>query len=431
MEYLYSRSTSGFVLLFQVVVYDIKTKQVKQRFEHCPAQINQVECTAKDTHIIAGLDNGEIRIYSNTTKQLTQKFVVPKSSSCTHLRCHYTKRHCLFTGSNHGIVALFDINVKKAMYVDAAHVAPVTGVAFSPKRYDVVVTSGRDRKLVYHDVVSRKRIAEVNLENSITALDFAPDGIFLIAGFQNGNIKVFDTRNIEKPMHCFEPHSKEITNVFFQKPEGSESNTSIYTIGEDMNVPEVNLIETTEEKGSCSFDYSPVVIPEPSSARSTSLDAGDSFMAALGQFENDSPNPSRATIAASSIDIPLNDSKKIERQSVSVLKKVSSSTPKCFTEEAEAPELSPVISLTDNRTCQPLPVQQTTGITEERIREIIRDELDSCISAFKREMQEEMFNVRAQVRRNFLDLHMAIVKEFIQVEDRFTNLRQSLEADDQ
>lgn len=417
------------------MIYDIKTKQVKQRFELLPVQINQVECTAKDTHIVAGLDNGEIRIYSNTTKQLSQKFVIPNSGSCTNLRCHNTKRHSVITGSSHGIVALFDINVKKAMYVDAAHVAPVTSVCFSPIRFDLVVTSGRDRKLVYHDVISRKRIAEVNVENSVTAMDFAPDGMLLIAGSQNGKITIFDTRNIEKPVHCFDAHSKEITNVLFQKQENTDCNSSIYTVTEDLSVPETNTVETRDEQTCFSFDYCPDALPEPSPRKSPqppTLDAGDSFMAALGQFENDSRNispiASCVTTASSSICPQLNDTKKAEPLSVSTLKKISSSTPK--TQEAIAPEFSPGASTSENRTCQPVVIQQNTGVSEEQVRQIVKEELKATMSAFKREMQQEMYDVLTQMRRHFLDLQMSIVKEFVQVENHFTKLRQDLETDE-
>lgn len=418
------------------MLYDIKTKQVKQRFELCPAQINKVESTAKDAHIVAGFDNGEVRIYSNTTKQLSQKFIIPKSASCTHLRCHHTKRHLVITGSNHGIVALFDINVKKAMYVDTAHLAPITDVAFSPNRGEIVVSSGRDRKLVYHDVVSRKRISEVNVENSVTALDFSLDGMFLITGSQNGKITIFDIRHVNKPVNSFEAHGKEITNVLFQKQEMSDGNNSVYTINEDISTPETNVIEASDERTCFSFDYSPNVVAEPSPNRSPqrTLDAGDSFMVALGQFENDSrncsPNPSTAT-TGSSIGPQLNDTKKMEPPSVSTLKRISSSTPKCLTEEVGLPELSPVVSSNENRTFQPVVVQQNIGITEEQVRQIIKDELKATISSFKREMQQEMYDMLTQLRRNFLDLQMSIVKEFVQVENHFTKLRQDLEADEQ
>lgn len=418
------------------MTYDIKTKQVKQRFELCPVQINKIECTAKDTHILAALDNAEIRVYSNTTKQLSQKFVVPKSTSCTHLRCHHTKRHSIVAGTNHGIIALFDINVKKAMYVDSAHVAPVTGVAFSPIRFDVVVTSGRDRKLVYHDVISRVKIAEVSLENSVTALDFAPDGLFVIAGSQNGKITAFDTRNVQKPVHTFEAHNKEITNLLFQKQENGDGNSSVCMINEEFNVPETNLIEPSDGRVSYSFDYCTGMVEAPSPRRSppqTAQDAGDSFMAAIGTFENDSRNLSvkSGTTTASSSGHPLNETKKIEPQSVSVLKKISSSTPKCTSEDLAPPELSPVVSGSQNQTCQPLIIQQTAGVTEDQVRMIIKEELRSAMNSFKREMQQEMYDVLTQMRRHFLDLQMSIVKEFVQVENHFTKLREDLETDDQ
>lgn len=416
------------------MIYDIKTKQVKQRFELCPAQINQIECTAKDTHIVAGLDNAEIRIYSNTTKQLSQKFVVPKSTSCTHLRCHYTKRHSIIAGSNHGIVALFDINIKKAMYVDAAHVAPVTGVAFSPVRFDVVITSGRDRKLVYHDIMSRTKIAEVNLDNSATALDFAPDGLFVIVGSQNGKITLFDTRNVHKSVCTYDAHNREITNLLFQKQESADVNSSVGMANEEFNAPESVGTENVDERVTYSFDYC-VDAPESSPRRSpqTTKDAGDSFMAAIGTFESDSrdmsPNPS--TPSGSSVCPAWNDTKKMDPHNMPSLKKVSSSTPKYLTEEMAVPELSPVVSNSQNQTCQPLIIQQKSGVNEDQVRQIVKEELKATMSCFKREMQQEMYDVLTQIRRQFLDLQMTIVKEFVQVENHFTKLREDLEADDQ
>lgn len=414
----------------EVLVYDIKAKQVRKQFDPCASIINHIEYTAKDSHIAAACENGDINLYSNTVNKLSTTFRVPKSTCCTSLRCHVSKRNHILAGSYEGVVALFDTNVSKVMYISQAHLGAVSGLSFSPVNSDLIVSTGLDRRLLFHDASSKIRPAEIAVENTATSVDFAPNGISIAVACQNGKICVYDARKLTTPVNRFEAHSARINKVLFQKIE--EEKSSFVLNEEEGKVPtgyeEVNVSSKTGDSFSFSMEMftgqSPRNVQEEKSQ-----ECGDSFMAALGLNMTDSKSALFTSESSTTSTVVMGDPKKTVNKSLPTLKVTHSSTPKLIQQEEEAPELSPVISSSMNSGSN-LPVQQVAGVSAEEVRKIFREEFNSGLNKFKKEVAQDLYEVTSQVRRQFLDLHMSIVKEFVQIENNLNRLKQELLVED-
>lgn len=421
----------------EVLIYDIKSKTVKKRYEPCKAVINQVECTSKDTHIAAACENGDIVLYSNTVMKLSNIFRMPKSSSCTKIRCDPLKRNLIVGGSSEGVVALFDTNISKATYVNPGHVAQVTGLAFSPARNAVVVSTALDRRLIFHDVINGNCIAQVPMENSGTAVDFAADGINLAVACQNGNIYMYDTRAVNQPVGAFKAHGSRIHHVLFKKCDDTTPAQFEHVSEEISNKNELHssIEQPANRSPGVSFSFYPDSLNTASLQRPAEelqvQEAGDSFMAAMEMnFTNSGICPIVETKSSSStvasINIQSEEKKPVEKSLLSV--KQMSSTPKYFTNDPSL-DFSPVLcgnqSIPSSVTVQP-----TTSLGTEKIREIIRQEIKSELAELKKELKYEQCEMMSNMQRNFLELHMSIVKEFVQVENNLNKLKQELLVED-
>lgn len=415
----------------EVLVYDIKAKQVRKQYDAC-ASINHIEYTAKDSHIAAALENGVINLYSNTVNKLSTTFRIPKSTCCTSLRCHASKRNHVLGGSYEGVVALFDTNVSKVMYISQAHVACVNGLAFSTNNSDLLVSTASDRRLVFHDISSKIRPAEIVVENTATSVDFAPNGISIAVACQNGKICVYDARKLNAPVNRFEAHSAKINKVLFQKKD--EATKSSFILNEEENT---TPCEGEEANGSSqigdSFSFSADMLagqPSQKIAEERTHESGDSFMAALGLNMTDSKNGgSLVSESSTTSTVVIADAKKTVDRSLPALKLTHSSTPKYIQQEEKAPEFSPVVS-SGMHNYSNLPVQPVAGVSAEEIRKIFREEFQDGLNKFKREVAQDLYDVVSQMRRHFLDLHMSIVKEFVQIENNMNRLKQELLVED-
>lgn len=114
-----------------------------------------------------------------------------------------------------------------------AHAAPITDVAFSPIRTDLIVSLGLDRKFSFYDSIANSCCFEFCVERSLTAVDFFPDGVNVCVASQDGNIFIYDTRNMTECQKSFKAHQGPIRQVHFQK-EISGDNSSCNLEADEM-----------------------------------------------------------------------------------------------------------------------------------------------------------------------------------------------------
>ncbi|KAJ8931029.1 hypothetical protein NQ314_016111 [Rhamnusium bicolor] len=423
-----------------VLIYDVKAKNTKKTFPKGSSMITHVDFTAKDTHCVAGCRNGDVLLYSNVTNTLSCTFRVPKSSSVTCLRTNLFKRNLIIGGSNEGVVAVWDSNVNKIKFCMEIHNAPVTSVAFSPVNTDLVVSTGADRQFCFYDIVDNKIIANVSVENSITAVDFSPDGTFFVMAAQNGRVYIYDSRNIQNAIHSFEAHKSAIKHLAFQNRSELASDSSFESNSTESIIP----IQSSEEMSKRNSDLFGMFIQVPSSeiidsikTSGNSMEGGDSFIHALGLDKNttidsyhqeeslanegvhkwqenkESPTSANPTKTVHE-KIGLGDSKQ----------KQLSSTPKLLHQNLK-PAMSPIISF-----------NQTASATNVTIAEIqaaakgaVKEELKTTLEEIKADIKFQATHTTYQMKRMLLDLQMAMVKEFIKVENYCNGIKDDITAE--
>ncbi|XP_018570284.1 protein NEDD1 [Anoplophora glabripennis] len=415
----------------QVFIYDIKMKNTTKRFPRASSLISHVDFTAKDTHCVAGCTNGDILLFSNTTNNLSCTLRVPKSRSVTSLRANRFKRNLIIGGSNEGIVVVWDSNVNKVKFTMEAHKAPVTSVAFSPVNSDLVVSTGSDRQFCFYDIIDSKRIASVPVENNITAVDFSPEGTYFVMGSQNGRVYIYDSRNIQEPVHSFSGHTSAVKHLIFQRSLDSKSASSS-SISDDSIVP----IQTLEEPSNCDSDIFGMFIQIPSNemvesikTSGNSMEAGDSFFAALGLDKNNTLESFQQDVSTESTkkwpEDKNNSAQKSTHDKIGLVdsKQIQmSSTPKFFPQNFKNIR-SP--SYTVNQGYANLTLSDVQTV----IKETVKEDVKATLEEIRTDIKFQATHTTYQIKRMLLDFQMAMVREFIKVENFCNSIRDDLTTD--
>ncbi|KAJ3659652.1 hypothetical protein Zmor_011329 [Zophobas morio] len=411
----------------QVLIYDIKTRVVKKRFPRTTSEVNRVEFTAKDGHLIAACQNGEAYLYSNTQNSLSGTFKIPRSQTISALRTNPIKRNYVAAGSNEGVVAVWDIYGNKNKFFIGSHKAPVTSVAFSPISSDLVVSAGLDRQFCFYDIAANKCIGNIFVENSMTSVDFSPDGKFVVAASQKGNIYIYDSKNIQQPVHSFFGHSGPVEHLSFKKCEDYENSFS-FSCDDKESVSTDEVLRNNE-----SFAVDAMVFAE--SARCTppqiSVPPEDSFMAAMGLDQNNTVESFKQDGRGSDSSkkflmhkyTPTNPSRLVQDRVQSETKIPMTSTPDIHDHDI-FPKISPIVSLGSQPTSEQLKTSMDS--VEDLVKSTVKEELRVVSGELKNDMKYYSTHILAQTRQMFLDLLMSMVKESIKVENNFNSLRQEL-----
>lgn len=448
----------------QVLVYDIKSRNIRKRFPRAYSMINQLQYNATDSHLAAACTNGEIIVYNSMTSNLSSSYRIPRSSSVSSISFHRTKRNLLGAGSDEGVVAIWDINTNSPLLDMQAHHAPTTTLTFSPLRADMLVTGGLDRRFTFYDILAKKCILEVEVRSSITALDFSYCGTYLGLGSQAGGIVLYDTRNLSKPISAFPAHEgKRIRHLLFQKvlmPKDEQDNSSL----DITAVASAHNNQQEEECNNQSVDTLSIAVIEDSVSvgdicendKKASEEAQDSFLVALG-WDNSSVAESEPN-KESTVGLGITEgvkkwmdaSKRSLIQQISMQQvpeqKSSTHTPiplsnkpltsKHLNDNLHNTDISPIVaptqeipsrksvSLHNNVTINSTPVQNSQlnqmnfspGEFKKMLREVIKEEFESQLEVYKNEVRAEFAETLGHMRRHFLDLQMSIVKEFVNME---------------
>ncbi|XP_060535471.1 uncharacterized protein LOC132707579 [Cylas formicarius] len=436
----------------QVLIYDIKSRATKKRFPRTSSVVTHVGFTAKDTHCVAGCANGEVFVYNNVANNVACALKIPKSNSLTVLKTHAQKRHLVLGGSNEGVVVVWDTNTSKSRFCADAHKAPVTCAAFSPVNPSLVISTGLDRQFCIYDVDARERIACVTVDNNLTAVDFVDDATSFATASQNGRVHVYDSRNLNQPVYSFEAHRSAVKHLAFQNGGGGGEdaggcNTS--SLGSSVGEEVKSLDEAAKMQTSDLFGYLAQLPPgneageQPDKRSYVVEDGGDSFMAALDLNSGDSTRPEdshRDDVAPKvppSLNLITPNVSKAINEKLNADVEHATSTPKLLPQNFFAGP-SPIV--TSN--CTQVPgVSATTQVQPTATREMIRDvieqvtaeivqkEIKNALEEVKSEVTYPIMRSVEQSRRMILDLHMAMIKESIKVENCFNSIRELIGPD--
>ncbi|XP_023022162.2 protein NEDD1 [Leptinotarsa decemlineata] len=417
-----------------VLIYDVKSRSTKKRFPRASSQITHVDFTARDTHCVAGCKNGEVLVYGNITNSPPSILRVPKSGSVNCLKTSLAKRQLVLGGSNEGVVVVWDINVSRSKFFMEAHKAPVNAVAFSPVNTDLIVSTGSDRQFCFFDIVDNKCIASVAVENSMTAVDFSPDGTYFVMASQNGRVFIYDSRNIQEPVHSFQAHKSAVKHLAFQNVQET-ANSSTCSISTDSNTP-ATPSETNgnrQSKGGRASDFFGHFVPNVDSVdedkRSVvSMEGGDSFMAALGLDKSNTTDSMRQEDSAFKVrerlpsiaDLPSPSLPKPARRDTGDFKENHfASTPKMLMLNPNS-LMSPVVNHGASM------LTAVNSLSANEVRGIVKEELKGILNELKADIKYQATHTTYQLRALLLDMHMAQVKEFINLENFYRGAREDL-----
>lgn len=355
----------------QVLLYDVKVKSIKGRYPKTSSTITHVGYTAKDSHCYVGCGNGEVLLYSNTTKSLSSTFRVPKSSTLTALKPHPQKRNYLIASSTEGIVCVWDLNVNRVKFQSNSHGAPITSVIFSPVNSSLAISSALNREVYVYDIETKKRVSKITVENSIASLDFSQDAVYIAMGAQNGKIFIYDTRKLQHPVHSYKAHETSVKHLLYQNCQESSKTSSDHL----LNISEDVKTETAD--ANITKDDSVILVPEiqeasmssDKEANKPSLEDGDSFLNALGLGKS-FINPTESDA--------INSTNRNNRKSVSFTPTLLSRFESFKTQKSSTPNAGPVDFKTDISPMVMSDQNPTKEITEalpesKEIKEAIAD----------------------------------------------------------
>ncbi|CAG9764970.1 unnamed protein product [Ceutorhynchus assimilis] len=435
----------------QVLLYDIKSRNIKARYPRTSSAITHVGFTAKDTHCYAGCANGNILLFSSIGKNLSSTLKVPKSQSLTTVKAHAQKRNYIIAGSNEGIVSVWDFNVSsnKVKFQAGAHSGPVSSAVFSPLNCALIVSAGLDRVVRVFDIESNSRITSIPVENNILSLDFLENSLYIVMGAQNGKIHIYDTRNLQKHLHSFEAHTSAIKHITYQKnlEENLDSNNSLDNISAEVQKQTKSNEEIPASKKRTSDFFGIVQGPSASVSESfedrmqaviqvnnvTVPDGGDSFINLLGldrnntldSFKEESADNEERLLENIHTPNPPKDEVLKFLDSNSKLKQ-STSTPK-FPQQDFTNEMSPIIIASTSQASK-TPVNFNTASILDLSKQMVQGEVKKALDDMETKLTYQFMTHTHQIRRMVLDLHMASIKEFGKLEHSCNKIRDHVKA---
>lgn len=148
---------------------------------------------------------------------------------------------------------MWDVNATKKFFFAHNHSAAVHGVTLSYCS-DLAVTVGYDYKFCIHDLNIRECVFRSALNQPLTAVDMTADGVHLAIGTEDGQMFVYDIRNLLRPVVTWKPHNTTVTNILFEHPpcDGQDIHRvlSRSTTLSDINVFKPEILKPTSFKNS-------------------------------------------------------------------------------------------------------------------------------------------------------------------------------------
>lgn len=102
--------------------------------------------------------------------------------------------YLVVTHSETGAIKVLDSKDLAVVYTSDIHSQRITGMTFSVQGFFGV--SSEDGSISLHDVRENRVIAKLDLGERISTIELHPDGLILGVGLSNGNIRIYDIRDM-------------------------------------------------------------------------------------------------------------------------------------------------------------------------------------------------------------------------------------------
>lgn len=168
-------------------------------------------------------------------------------------RFHPMETNTFAVASEDGTLVMWDAIAMKKFFFAHNHSASVLGVTLSCSS-DLAVTVGYDYKFCIHDLNIRECVFRSALNQPLTAVDMTADGVHLAIGTEDGQMFIYDIRNLLRPVVTWKPHNNIITNILFEHPpyevQDLHRSSSRSTTLSEENVYQSEILKPTTLKTS-------------------------------------------------------------------------------------------------------------------------------------------------------------------------------------
>jgi pre-mRNA-processing factor 19 len=109
---------------------------------------------------------------------------------------------------------VWDLKSKQKVYEVLNHRSEITDACFMPLQGLVAVCSA-DASWSLHDYKNGKTLLNLQENAKISSLQFHPDGLIMALGLSNGNIKVYDVRDMQLAQELEGPCTAAVSQLSF------------------------------------------------------------------------------------------------------------------------------------------------------------------------------------------------------------------------
>lgn len=377
----------------RVLLYDLKNNCERTNFQHAKSTIYKISYITSDTHLIVGCENGELMLFNNKIPSLMSTYRLHNFKKITNFRCHPYESNLVTVSCNNGIVATWNIQTNKTIDTFHLHDMNVIDAVFIPTRTDTITSIGLDKKICIYNTNCNECVINVPIDAIPNSMDVSPSGDGLIIGTCDGSLLSYDMRNMKEPLQNYQLHQRPVKQVLFQKDNYyniSVNNDDISTT--DIEENNYNSHESSELSGNL-FNLSTVPAKfETSNSKSDS---------AIAKNRKETISYKQGSITEG-------------------VRKLLSHKPNLLgPSNYTYNNINEMSITTDKITCDDL-----RRIDAELIENKIKTAIGNKIETLKNDLIYETQDLRSYINMRFLDFHMFLVKEFLQIECQFNTMKE-------
>lgn len=226
-------STSSYLLVGGadggINLWDLKARTIKKQYKDHKGPVTCAQFNCSDTYIASGSETGEIILYNVVTGQGCSPMVAPKIQTIRQLQYSRFRKSLLGSVSDDGAVNLWDVNTRRLLHnFSGSHIAPATGLNFSPINDILLMSVGLDKRIVCYDTQGKKPVKTMTADSPLTSIDVMADGATVAVGSTRGKIYIYDLRHGNVPVKTINAHKSSVQCLKFQhgiihEPSGAKS----------------------------------------------------------------------------------------------------------------------------------------------------------------------------------------------------------------
>lgn len=187
-----------------IKIWDSKTGQELQSFSAHSQQITSLEFSSDGKSIVSASSANSkdaVRSWDAQTGLMIREFKANNANICSIAISPNCKRLAV-GGNNFGGVAsieLFEVSTGKLVKVLSGHEGEIKGLDFSPDS-ERLVSISYDKTVRLWDILNGKELRSLRGPSRGTSVGYCPEGQFIVAGFENGDVRVWDAPREDTPL---------------------------------------------------------------------------------------------------------------------------------------------------------------------------------------------------------------------------------------